>query len=39
MSLAAAALRADGPVTIEGAECVSKSYPLFFEELKRLRVR
>ena len=39
MSLAAAALRADGPVTIEGAECVSKSYPLFFEELKRLRGR
>ena len=39
MSLAAAALRADGEVTIEGAECVSKSYPLFFEELERLRVK
>ncbi|MEG0498383.1 MAG: 3-phosphoshikimate 1-carboxyvinyltransferase [Alistipes sp.] len=39
MSLAVAALRSDGAVTIEGAECVSKSYPDFFEELEKLRVR
>lgn len=38
MSLAVAALRADGAVTIRGAESVAKSYPEFFEELERLRV-
>ncbi|WP_369683909.1 hypothetical protein [uncultured Alistipes sp.] len=38
MSLAVAALRAGGEVVIEGAECVSKSYPSFFEDLQRLRV-
>ena len=37
MSLAAAALRADGPVEIEGAECVAKSYPGFFEDLAQIR--
>ena len=37
MSLAVAALTADSPVTIEGAECVAKSYPAFFEELERIR--
>ena len=37
MSLAVAALRADAPITIEGAECVAKSYPRFFEELKKIR--
>lgn len=37
MSLAAAALRADGPVEIAGAECVAKSYPGFFEDLEKLR--
>lgn len=37
MSLAVTALRADAPVTIEGAECVAKSYPAFFEELARAR--
>lgn len=37
MSLAVAALRADGPVTIEGAECVAKSYPAFFEDLEKIR--
>lgn len=36
MSLAAAALRADGPVEIEGAECVAKSYPGFFEDLAQI---
>jgi 3-phosphoshikimate 1-carboxyvinyltransferase len=36
MAAAVMALRADGPVTIHGAECVSKSYPDFFDDLKRL---
>ena len=33
MALAAAAVGAAGPVAIEGAEAVAKSYPLFFEDL------
>lgn len=37
MSLAVAALRSENDVTIEGAECVAKSYPGFFEALGRLR--
>ena len=37
MSLAVSALRARGPVVIEGAECVAKSYPDFFEDLERIR--
>ena len=37
MSLATAALRAEGPVTIEGAECVAKSYPGFFADLEKIR--
>lgn len=36
MSLAVAALRAEGPVRIEGAECVAKSYPGFFGALERI---
>ena len=36
MSLAVAALTADGPTTISGAECVAKSYPGFFEQLRAL---
>lgn len=36
MSMAIAALTADSPITIEGAECVAKSYPSFFEELGQL---
>lgn len=39
MSLAVSALRSDGEVTIKGAECVSKSYPDFFEDLESLRVK
>ncbi len=39
MSLALAALRSDGPITIQGAECVAKSYPTFFEDLEKLRIR
>ena len=37
MTLAVAALLSDEPITIHGAECVSKSYPEFFEDLERLR--
>lgn len=37
MSLAVAALRSEGEVAIEGAECVAKSYPGFFEDLEKIR--
>jgi 3-phosphoshikimate 1-carboxyvinyltransferase len=37
MAFAIAALAAEGPVTIEGAEAVSVSYPTFFDDLERLR--
>jgi 3-phosphoshikimate 1-carboxyvinyltransferase len=33
MALAVASLVAEGPVVIEGAECVAKSWPTFFEDL------
>ena len=36
MALAVAALGAKGATTIEGIECVQKSYPGFFDELHRL---
>ncbi len=36
MACAVAALNADGPVTIEGAEAVNKSYPQFWEHLQQL---
>lgn len=36
MMLAVAATRASGPVTVEGAECVHKSYPDFWEDYKHL---
>lgn len=36
MSLAIASTRSDEPVTINGAECVSKSYPNFFEDFRAL---
>jgi len=36
MACAVAALVARGETVIEDAECVSKSYPSFFEDLKRL---
>lgn len=39
MSLALVALRSAVPVTIEGAECVAKSYPDFFDDLEKLRIR
>lgn len=35
MALAVAALRADGPVTIEQAQCVDVTFPGFFDALKR----
>lgn len=39
MSMAIAALTADSPITIEGAECVAKSYPSFFDDLEQLLVK
>ena len=36
MAAAILATRADGPVTILGAEAVEKSYPTFFDEYRRL---
>lgn len=36
MCLAIAALNASGPVEIENAECVSKSYPNFYEDFEQL---
>ena len=39
MTLAVAALRSEGTMTIEGAESVAKSYPDFFEELEQIRVK
>ena len=38
MSLAVAALAAEGPTTIKDAECVSKSYPGFWTHLAQLGV-
>ena len=36
MLLAAAALIADGPITVTGAECISKSWPGFVETYRQL---
>jgi 3-phosphoshikimate 1-carboxyvinyltransferase len=36
MALAVAGLRSQQPVNIAGAECVAKSYPNFFEDLKSI---
>ena len=36
MMAAMAATRADGPVTLTGAECVAKSYPNFWEDYESL---
>jgi 3-phosphoshikimate 1-carboxyvinyltransferase len=38
MALTVAALGADGRVEIQGAECVSKSYPTFFNDMRALGV-
>lgn len=39
MSLAVTALRLDEEVVIENKECVSKSYPSFFDDIESLRVK
>jgi len=39
MALSIAALCAKDEVTIQGAECVKKSYPGFFEDLRSIGVR
>ncbi len=39
MSLAVAALRSEEMIIIEGSEAVSKSYPDFFEDLEKLRIK
>ncbi len=39
MAMAVTALRAEGPVVIDGAECVADSYPSFFDDLRSLGVR
>lgn len=36
MLLATAALIADGPITVTGAECISKSWPGFVETYRQL---
>ncbi len=36
MAAATAALKANGPVNIEGAEAVNKSYPTFFHDLQQI---
>jgi 3-phosphoshikimate 1-carboxyvinyltransferase len=38
MALSVAALAAEKPIIITDAECISKSYPDFFTDLKRLKV-
>jgi 3-phosphoshikimate 1-carboxyvinyltransferase len=38
MALAVAALNADSGVTIRGAECVNKSYPGFYDDIRSLGV-
>jgi 3-phosphoshikimate 1-carboxyvinyltransferase len=39
MAMSILALNASEPVTIRGVECVSKSYPQFYEDLRKLGVR
>lgn len=39
MSIAISALRGQGEVVIENAECVEKSYPTFFEDLESIITR
>lgn len=36
MMAAVLSLKADGPVVIDSAECVAKSYPAFYDDMKRL---
>jgi 3-phosphoshikimate 1-carboxyvinyltransferase len=37
MAAAIGALRANGPVVLEQADAVNKSFPAFFEQLDKLR--
>lgn len=37
MSLALTSLRSEGPVLLEGDECVAKSYPSFFDDLEQMK--
>ena len=39
MSLAIFATILDKPLIIDGAEAISKSYPNFFEDLKKLNIK
>ncbi len=39
MALAIAALGADGPVVIENSECVSVTFPDFFDQINTMRVK
>jgi 3-phosphoshikimate 1-carboxyvinyltransferase len=39
MALAVAGLRSEGPVLIEEAQAIGKSYPDFFTDLQKLGVR
>ncbi len=39
MALSLAALNASGPIIIEGAECVNKTYPEFFDDMLHLGVK
>ena len=39
MMSAVLSLNADKPVTIDGAECIAKSYPAFFNDMKRLGMK
>lgn len=39
MAAAVAALNADGPVHIDGAECVEKSYPNFYQDFSQLQTK
>jgi 3-phosphoshikimate 1-carboxyvinyltransferase len=38
MALSIAALNASGPILIRNAECVSKSYPTYFDDIRALGV-
>jgi 3-phosphoshikimate 1-carboxyvinyltransferase len=39
MALSLAALNAEAPITIEGAECVNKTYPEFYDDMMSLGVK
>jgi 3-phosphoshikimate 1-carboxyvinyltransferase len=38
MACAVAALAAEGDTVLKGASCVTKSYPTFFDDLRKLGV-